>query len=439
MLLQFSIQNYKTFKEKITLSLIASNYDKTSMEEDNITFEPGFDLRILKSAVVYGANASGKSKLTEALRFMQRLMVSSLNDSQVFDKINVQPFLLSTDTEQKGSEFEIIFLYKGIIYRYGFEVDCHKVIAEWLFIRPKTKEIQLFYRDQESFDIHPRNFSKGSRLAKEGLIRKNVLFLSVCAQFNETYSMSILEWVNEMTILHDNHRLNDQMFTVQLAKASEGNKKVILDLFKAADLGIEDILFKSTEYIAVNPLIGEEATRAMDEIKLGGVPYFSPIYTRHFKYDINNKKVGQVDFTLNTDESDGTQKFFALAGVILMVLNNGSVFIMDELDTQMHPNLVARILAIFNSKSGNPNNAQLLFTAHDTNLLNTDLLRRDQIWFTEKDRYGAATLYSLADFKSEEVRKGESFEENYLRGKYGAVPYLGFFDELTENKKLAVS
>lgn len=439
MLIQFSIQNFKTFKEKATLSFIASNYDKTSMEEDNVLYESAFDLRILKSAVVYGANASGKSKLTEAMRFMQRFMLSSLNDSQIVEQINVQPFLLSTDTEKKGSEFEIIFLYNGVIYRYGFEVDHKKVLAEWLYVRPKTKEIQLFYRDQESFDIHPRSFSKGARLVKEGLIRENALFLSVCAQFNETYSISILEWINELTVLNDWQRFNHQMFTVQLAKASEQNKKVILDLFRAADLGIEDILFKSTEWIAVNPLIGEEAYRAIDDIKLGGQPYFSPIYTRHFKYDINNKKVGQVDFTLTVDESSGTQKFFALTGFLLAALNNGSVLMLDELDTQMHPNLVASIVSIFNSKSGNPLNSQLVFTAHDTNLLNTDLFRRDQIWFTEKDKYGASTLYSLADFKSEEVRKGESFEENYIRGKYGAVPYLGFFDELNDHKNLAVS
>lgn len=137
-----------------------------------------------------------------------------------------------------------------------------------------------------------------------------------------------------------------------------------------------------------------------------------------------------MHFSLKDDESSGTRKFFALIGLILKTIDKGSVLFVDELDSKLHPNLVCKIVSFFNSKKLNPNNAQLIFNTHDTNLLSSGLFRRDQIWFTQKDKYGATKLYSLADFKTDEVRKNEAFEDNYIRGKYGAVPFLGDFEDI---------
>jgi AAA15 family ATPase/GTPase len=156
----------------------------------------------------------------------------------------------------------------------------------------------------------------------------------------------------------------------------------------------------------------------------------SDVITTHKKYDLNKKTFVDVMFSLIKDESSGTKKFFALAGPILDVIENGLTLIVDELDSKLHPNLVGKIISLFNSMDFNPQNAQIIFNTHDTNILSSGLFRRDQIWFTEKNKIGEAKLYSLADFKSDAVRKTESFEENYIRGKYGAVPYLGFFDNL---------
>ena len=140
---------------------------------------------------------------------------------------------------------------------------------------------------------------------------------------------------------------------------------------------------------------------------------------------------------MNSDESKGTQKFFYLTGPIIDTLDNGGILIADELDSKIHPNLVCKIVSLFNSKTLNPKNAQLIFNTHDTNLLSSDLFRKDQIWFTEKDKYGEAKLYSLADFKSNAVRKNEAYEDNYIRGKYGAVPFLGLFDNLIHKNLLS--
>ena len=158
----------------------------------------------------------------------------------------------------------------------------------------------------------------------------------------------------------------------------------------------------------------------------------SDVLTTHKKYNSLKKAYDTVHFSLDDDESSGTKKFFALTGPILDVLENGDILVVDELDSKLHPNLVGKIVSLFNSKELNQKNAQLIFNTHNTNLLKEDLFRRDQIWFTEKNKYGASKLYSLADFKSDSVRKSEPFEENYIRGKYGAIPFLSSFDYLNE-------
>lgn len=159
---------------------------------------------------------------------------------------------------------------------------------------------------------------------------------------------------------------------------------------------------------------------------------YNKIKTVHRAYRDTREQDDLVEFSLVNDESEGTKKVISIAGLVLDSITGGIVLVVDELDARLHPNLSAKIVQLFNSKVTNPNNAQLLFNTHDTNLLASGNFRRDQIWFTEKNRYGEATLYSLADFKTDQVRKDEDFEANYIRGKYGAVPYLGDFNALPQ-------
>lgn len=435
MLVQFSVKNFKTFKEKATFSFIASNYDKDTREEDNVFLNSQFNLRILKSGVVFGANASGKSKFLDALTFMKRFVRISSKDSQKGDKITVEPFLLNTESEKAPSEFEVIFIFKKALYRYGFEVNKKKIISEWLYRKMTAKEVEIFYRDYQEFDIHKRSFRKGNTLIKEDLIRDNALMLSVAAQFNEKISVNIVQWFNNLGTISGLREEGYEGYTIERAKEPKFKHK-ILELLKAADLGIQDL---QIEMLDVNNL-PKDMPKELKEfiikrIQEGGNPEFiSDVLTSHKKYNKNKKIVGSVNFSLDDDESFGTKKFFALTGPILDSLENGHTLIIDELDSKLHPNLVCKIVSLFNSKEYNPKNAQLLFNTHDTNLLSSGLFRRDQIWFTEKNKFGEAKLYSLADFKSNEVRKIEAFEDNYIRGKYGAVPYLAFFDDfITEN------
>lgn len=435
MLVQFSIRNFKTFKEKVVLNLVASNYDKDTRESENVTTDVDFGLRILKSAVVYGANASGKSKIMEALMFMRDFVIQSSKDSQKGDAINVDPFRLETQSEIDSSEFEVIFIFQKVMYRYGFEVTKEKVFSEWLYHKPKTKEIELFYREKQKFEIHQRSFSKGSTLVKEDLIRNNALMLSVAAQFNDKTAGKVLEWFKRLGTISGLDEEGYQGFTMGRTK-SPTYKEQILELLKAADLGIKDITLEPLDISKLPKQMPKELRESIEkQIKEENAEFISDVLTSHRKFDSNKNYVGDVQFSLEDEESSGTKKFFALTGPVLDTLENGSVLIVDELDSKLHPNLVCKIVSLFNSGELNPRNAQLIFNTHDTNLLSSGLFRRDQIWFTEKDKYGASKLFSLADFKSE-VRKSENFEDNYIRGKYGAVPFLGYFDNFINSKML---
>lgn len=433
MLIQFSVRNFRTFKEKATLSLIASNYDK-DREAENILEDDNFNLRLLKSAVIYGANASGKSKLMEALNFMRRFAISSSRESQKGDEIEVHPFSLNVETENEPSEFEVIFTYNDVMYRYGFEANKQVIVSEWLYYRPKTKEVELFFRDYQNIETHARNFSKGAIAVREGMVRDNALLLSLAAQLNDETSIQVIEWFRNLKIISGLREEGYKGFTMSKTK-DPLHKQKMLELLKAADLGIQDIRLEMLDIDALPKDMPKELRdRLIRESKEENAEIFSDIITTHKKYNNDRQFVENSFLSMDDDESSGTQKFFALTGPILDVLENGFSLVVDELDSKLHPNLICKLVSLFNSKELNPKDAQLIFNTHDTNLLSSGLFRRDQIWFTEKNKFGEARLYSLADFKTDEVRKSEPFEENYIRGKYGAIPFLDTFDDLISTK-----
>lgn len=429
MIIQFSVKNYKVFKGKATLSLVASNYDK-SREDQNLIANEKYGLSLLKSAVVYGANASGKSKLMDAFVFFRFFVLNSSKESQKGELINIQPFLLSDESEKESTEFEIIFLYNNILYRYGFEATNEKILSEWLFYKPKTKEVELFYREENEILTHAKDFTKGRMVVREGLVRENALLISVAAQFNELQAISVLDWFKRTRVLSGLEDISYHGFTRRKAQVPEQKAK-ILELLKAADLGIQDIKLKKLDIDNLPTNMPNELKElVIKDVKDKKAEIISDVLTTHKMYNSDMEVIDTVTFSLEDDESAGTNRFFALTGPIIEVLENGYTLIVDELDSKLHPNLVNKLVELFNSKEVNKNDAQLIFNTHDTNLLSSGLFRRDQIWFTNKDKYGEAKLYSLADFKSDEVRKSEPFEANYLLGKYGGVPYLGFFDQM---------
>ncbi|MDJ0697751.1 MAG: ATP-binding protein [Mastigocoleus sp. MO_188.B34] len=401
-----------------TLSAKDKKLDRTNL------FDVDEDLKLLKSAAIYGANASGKSNLAKALGFMKWFAINSSKETQSTEKINVEHFRLSTETESEPSFFEIVFVLDGQQYRYGFEANRDRVVSEWLFYVPKVRETKLFERENNRFSISKTYKADGIQQRT----RDNALFLSVSAQFNVKIAEKILEWLtSKLQIISG---LNDKLYFEYTVKClmENQNKHEIIELIKKLDLGIGEIEVGQTE-ITVDSF----PMKFPDELKellLKGVKgKATAVNTIHKKFDSEDNYISTELFNLNQEESKGTQKVFALAGPLVDVLKNGKILVVDELDARLHPLISIAIIQLFNSNESNPKQAQLIFMTHDTNLLSNKIFRRDQIWFTEKNRYGATDLYSLAEYK---VRNDASFESDYIKGKYGAVPYVGNLDSLTE-------
>lgn len=432
MLIQFSVRNFKSFREKATLSLVASGYDKTTREIENVTSlsHSTKELRLLKSAVIYGANASGKTKLVEALYFMKQFVRSSA-DEQPNDKIKVEPFLLDTYSESESSEFEVIFIRDGIRYRYGFEILPQLIVAEWLFKKEKDTEIEVFYRNQQEFEFHGRipEFKIGRKVAKDQMVKSTTLWLTAAAKWNDDLSKIIIKWFQKLHILSG---LNDRSYMAYTLNQIKTGKMrgAITNFVRAASIGLEEISIVNLGIEDLPDQLSNEIRERIIQEIINEEGYLVEDIATYRRYDKNGNRVANKDFKIDQHESAGTRKYLALSGPVLDVLANGSILIVDELDARLHPNLVCKIIELFNSKLHNPMSAQLIFNTHDTNLLNVGLLRRDQIWFTEKDRYGASILYSLNDYSP---RKNENLEKNYLQGNYGGIPYLGNFEQLIKS------
>jgi len=416
MLLEFSVNNFKSIKDTATLSMNVATRDKGN----NTSIR---DYKILLSSVLYGANATGKSNFLKSLSFMAGIVLNQNKVTQSTDKLKYFPYTLSSETENASSSFEAVFFINEIKYRYGFELDNEKVYSEWLFQDTKGREAKLFYRDidENIFYINKTRFKEGVNLKT----LDNHLFIWKCDQEGGEISSSILSWFNNLNIIDGSDKDAYVNFTLQQLD-NKKFKNDIVSLLKIADFGIENI---DKEEFPVNHKILDDfdfpdnikEKMLSDSEKVKAVQ----IKTQHKKFGASLKDYDLVDFDLSV-ESMGTKQFFFISAPILDTLQKGKVLLIDEFGSSLHPMLTRHLVKIFNNKKINKKNAQLIFATHDTNMLDKSLLRRDQIWFTEKDYYGTTHLYSLAEYKN--IRSSENFEKNYLQGKYGAIPFLGDLD-----------
>lgn len=407
--------------------MVAANIVAKDKEiENNNVFAIDEELQLLKSAAIYGANASGKSNLAKALSFMRWFMINSSKETQSTEKINVEPFRLSTESETQPSFFEIIFLLDGKKYRYGFEANQNKVVSEWLFYVPKLRETKLFQRKGDQISISRTYKAEGI----QERTRDNALFLSVCAQFNVKISEKILELLTKKLKIISGLNDGGLRYTINcLIENKHKNRNEIVQLIKKLDVGVDELKLEQME-VTVGSL-PDEIPDELKELILKGINgKATSINTVHKKFDSKGNYISTEIFDLGEQESEGTQKVFALAGPLVDTLKEGKILVVDEFDARLHPLISLKIVELFNSNETNPKNAQLIFITHDTNMLSNKLFRRDQVWFTEKNRYGATDLYSLAEYK---VRNDASFESDYIKGKYGAIPYVGNLNNLLDH------
>lgn len=424
MLLEFTIGNFLSIKTKKTLSLEA-----TSIKEHLHTNVVKLDrFQLLRGAVIYGANASGKSNLIKAMSTMRRIVKQSFDASST-DELGITPFLLSTETSNKPSFFEILFLIDKVRYRYGFEVDNISVKSEWLFESKIKSEKPLFIREGDGIDVSP-NFKEAKDL--EDKTRDNALFLSVLDQFNGTTAKSIMKWFSNFITISGLSHERYKNVTFKMLE-DENTKPQLLDFYKKLDLGFDEIDLEKTPFDTkdITKLFNEEIAKQF----LSDIEGRSKIdiKTIHKKYNNENEVVGVERFDMRRQESSGTNKVFNISGPVFDVLKDGGILIIDELDASLHPLMTLMITKLFNSSEFNKTNAQLIFATHDTNLFEYGHYRRDQIYFVEKDVYGASDLYSLVEYKEEggkKIRKDRSFEKDYIQGRYGAIPFIGNLHKL---------
>lgn len=419
MLIQFNFKNFKSFRDDATLDLSA-----TKMSEFNNRVISVANEKILPVAAIYGANASGKSNVYNAFEYMAMYVVDSLHygdDPKKFNEHRPTPFLLDTVSENAESSFEVFFTVPGDkserSYNYGFCIGLEGVTEEWLNYKAKTARTYstIFYRSVADNELDLSGLPRTVKSNIEVALDKQVLIASLGAKLKIEKCKLVRDWflANEFADFGDaytNFFLSRRM--PEGFVEDESVRQKVVQYFASFDENIKG--FNVEE-------IPAEGDSKEPSYKINAI---------HKKID--SDEVAEIPLGL---ESAGTLKMFALYPELQAVLRQGSVYFVDELNARLHPLLVRNFILIFLNPEVNVNHAQLIFTTHDTWQLSNQLLRRDEIWFTEKDSDGVSTLYSLADFVDEEgtkIRKDESYEKNYLLGKYGAIPTLKTIDILGE-------
>ncbi len=414
MLVEFRVKNFRSLRDEQVLSLVASK-DKTLQDTHTVTTGIRAAPTVLRSAAIYGANASGKSNLIKALQYMRGVVTESATAIQPGQLFAVQPFQLDANSAQQPSEFEVTFLIEGVRYQYGFAMTSQRIVSEHLLVYKAFKPQRWFARhfDAETakdvYDFGPG--LKGAKNVWEGATRPNALFLSMAVQLNSEALHPVFDWfLNGLVIFNEQAQLNPQI-SIQMLKQANGRKE-ICSFLTAADISISDIDVETRKFagqaVHFDLVAGKTELRA-EEME------------EHLLRFHHVTKQGKAVFDL-MDESSGTRSLLFLTGPVLDVLNKGLTLVIDELDTSLHTMLVRELVRLFHRSEINTGGAQLVFTTHDTSLLDApDLFRRDQVWFVEKDQDQASTLIGLSEFSP---RKNEALERGYLMGRYGGVPFF---------------
>jgi len=428
MLVQFTVGNYRSFAEPQTLSFEAtsiSEYPENTFESNNT--------KLLNGIALYGANSSGKSNFLGAIGEMKDFIFSTFNKSSS-NELNYDPFLLRESLSNSPSIFEVVFIHKSMQYRYGFEVTSKSIEGEWLFHTRQNKESPLFVREKDGIEIFSE-FQEGINL--ESKTRNNSLFLTVVDQFNGEISNQIISWFHNFNVIDGIKHNNYRSITYEMLENEEHNDK-LNNFFKELDLGFQTIEIIKEEFDPhkLNSNLPEELLQKLITDLEG--KNMTTMLSSHNVYDDQLNPTGTTkEFNVRQRESSGTNKVIDLSGPIFDTIKDGGILAIDELDAKLHPLLTIALVRLFHNKSINTKNAQLIFSTHNTTILKRGSLRRDQIYFIEKNKAEASEVYSLVeyDMNGKKVRKDNSFEKDYLNRRYGAVPNIGLLNDLEWQEK----
>ena len=398
MLVNFTFKNFRSFKNEMTLSMEAA-----PIQELSDAVVKSCDEELLPVAVMYGANSSGKSNVLKALKAMRDVLLNSVRLNPK-DRLDAEPFSLALTSGDEPTSFEIQYTLNGSRFRYGFDYTAEAVIAEWLYEkRPGEREFELFLRSGNDFKISKTRFAEG--LGKQSATPDNRLFVSLVAQLNGKVSQAILDWFSNIDYMSGMDGKGYAGKTLEMLFLKQNGASEITSFFEETNLGFMEL--------DVEPESGDEKKMKSETV--------------HRLYDADGNDVGTRRFPTEKMESEGTKKIIEIAGPIFDTILNGKILIVDELDAKLHPFLTRKIISLFMDKEINSKGAQLIFATHDTNLLNIQYLRRDQIWFTEKDKSDSTDLYSLVEFRDDagnKVRNDRNIEKDYINGRFGAIPFM---------------
>jgi AAA15 family ATPase/GTPase len=425
MLIEFTVKNYRSIKDEQVFSLAKAKGDELQQTNSFVPTAPA-SVPLLRAAAIYGANAAGKSNVISAMKAMKSIVSHSASDGQSGHKMPIKPFLFDEESSESPTEFEMVFINEGVRYQYGFTATKYQVIEEWLFAFPNGRPQNWFSRinnpetGQSSYKFG--DSLTGPKMVWKNATRTNALFLSTAVQLNSEQLQPVFNWFDEKFQVSgvDGWSLE---FTASLCD-EPSDKKRILDFLQAADIDIYDIHMDKDKFDpkrVPSDLPAHIKVQMVNQLK---DETFVDIKTVH---KTASNKLVRLDIE---DESDGTQALFAFAGPVIDTLKNGLIMVVDELHNHFHPKLVQYLVELFHNNKTNPHNAQLIFTTHETSILNQDVFRRDQVWFCEKNDEQATSLYPLTDFSPRKDR--ENIEQGYLSGRYGALPFVRTF-ELSED------
>jgi AAA15 family ATPase/GTPase len=424
MLIEFKVANYRSFREEQTFSLVASNADKELPSRVIDIPLPGMTgIRYLKGAAIYGANASGKSNLLNALRFVANFVEKSATRIQPGDDTGAEPFKLDAESIAKPSQFEVTFVSDGIRYVFGFSANRKRVTEEYLIAYPKGSPQRWYQRNYDS-EANRYVWARPSSAFKQDKslqdkTRENSLFLSVGPQFNHPQLTRVFKWFkNSLRCI--SLSAEDSFAPIFTAKRIQDPNyhDRIISLLRSADFGIDDARVRERD-VSVDELKQHVPQSVLSRLEKehGSMP------GKAMEIELTHLKQGGQSITLsfNEEESAGTRRYFSLIGPWTDILDHGYTVFIDEIDTSLHPLLVKELLELLFSDKNNTKGAQVVFTSHNPFLIDSSLIRRDQIWFTEKEASGATRLYPLTQYQP---RNDEALAKGYLAGRYGAIPSI---------------
>lgn len=402
MLIQFNFKNFKSFKNQTTLDMTATSI--TEHPYNLIDCDDGE--KYVKTVAIYGANASGKSSVIDAYRFMTGFVMLSFKDASDKEDIPLKRFAFDTNSKNEPAEFEVFFTHNNEEYQYGFALDNKKIYEEWMYIKKsKGKFISLFEREGADIECNSKMLKGADNFIP--MVKDKTLFLSIISNAKIPYAISVSDWFLATPVIDYGNIANESFLTeIKNVIEDESYQNDLTAFLKAIDIDIEGIIV-------------EKYKDEKDKIKY-------KIYTKHLIKGTNS----YYNLPLS-EESSGTQKMFSLYFYLKFSLKFGSTIFIDELDSKLHPLLLRYILTNFHDENINTKGAQLIYTTHDNYTLTRDIFRRDQIWFVEKDNDSVSNLYSLVEYKLDDekkIRKDASYNKDYLLGKYGAVPIFRGYD-----------